>query len=134
MTCIYCGGKTQVINSRPQKRLNRTWRRRECQNCHAVFTTEESANLSGSIVVRHPHAPVQPFSRDKLFVSLYRALGHRKTAVEDASALCDTVIAKLLHGEAEAAISPSDIIQTAQEVLSRFDNAATVQYAAYHKS
>ena len=133
MVCIYCSGKTQVTNSRPQKRLNRTWRRRECQNCHAVFTSVEAADLSGSIVVRHPQSPVQPFNRDKLFVSLYRSLGHRRTAVGDAGALCDTVVAKLLHGEAQASISPSDIVVTAYETLKRFDEAAAVQYQAYHR-
>ena len=134
MVCIYCGSRTSVTNSRPQKRLNRTWRRRECQNCHAVFTSVEAADLSGSIVVRHAHSPVQPFNRDKLFVSLYRALGHRKTAVDDAGALCDTIVAKLLHGEAQASISPADIVKTAHTVLKRFDEAAAVQYAAYHQN
>lgn len=133
MVCIYCGGRTQVTNSRPQKRLNQTWRRRECVNCHAVFTTEEAVNLSGSLVVRRPQAPVQPFSRDKLFVSLYRALGHRKTALEDAGALCATIIAQLADN-AKASISPADIAAVAHQVLRRFDTAAAVQYAAYHHS
>ncbi len=133
MVCIYCGGKTQVTNSRPQKRLNQTWRRRECYQCHAVFTTEESAQLATSLVVKHPNGPISPFSRDKLFASLLKALGHRTSAVDDASALTATVTAKLLQAATGAAVSPSDIIVVATDTLQHFDSAAAVQYQAYHR-
>jgi len=132
MVCIYCGSKTQVTNSRPQKRLNRTWRRRECVRCHAVFTTEEGVNLIGSVVVRRPEGAVEPFSRDKLFASILRSLGHRTHAVDDASALCATVVAQLLLGEAHASLAPTDIIRVTYGTLQRFDTAAAVQYQAYH--
>ena len=133
MVCIYCGGKTQVENSRPQKRLNQVWRRRECTQCHAVFTTEEAAELGTSISVRAgTGGSVSPFNRDKLFVSILKAVGHRKTAVDDASALCATVIAKLLHATDQAAVSPADIVRTTVRVLKNFDSAAGVQYQAYH--
>lgn len=138
MVCIYCGGTTQVTNSRPQKRLNHTWRRRECVVCHAIFTTEEAADYSSSMVVRHSDASakaaVQPFSRDKLFLSLHQALGHRKTAVEDAGALCATITAKLLHGTREAVVSPADIVEATLQTLRHFDMAAAVQYQAYHQN
>ena len=133
MVCIYCGGKTQVTNSRPQKRLNRTWRRRECTKCHAIFTTEEAVDLGGSLVVRHPSSPVEPFSRDKLFASILRAVGHRQAPVEDAGALCTTIIAKLLRGDMQTSLNPSDIIRTTVTTLQHFDSAAAVQYQAYHK-
>ncbi len=132
MVCIYCGSKTQVVNSRPQKRLNRTWRRRQCTQCHAVFTTEEAVDLTSSIVVRTNHKNVEPFSRDKLFTSLLRALGHRQTAVEDAGALCSTIIAKLMLAATEAAVTPSEIVIISHETLERFDTAAAIQYKAYH--
>ena len=139
MVCIYCGGETQVANSRHQRRLNQVWRRRECQNCHAVFTTEESADYSASIVVRHPATPVNPkatqapFSRDKLFTSVLRAVGHRQSPLEDASALTATITAKLLKAAPGASVSPTDIITITLETLKRFDTAAAVQYQAYHK-
>jgi transcriptional regulator NrdR family protein len=133
MVCIYCGGKTQVTNSRPQKRLNRTWRRRECLSCHAVFTTEEAAELSTSLSVRHEHGQMSPFSRDQLFASVLNAVGHRKTSVADASALTDTIIAKLLHSTVTATIKPAEIVNAAYNTLARFDTAAAVQYQAYHK-
>jgi len=133
MVCIYCGNETQVVNSRPQKRLNQIWRRRQCSGCGAVFTTEESAHLSTSLAVRRQNGPVSPFSRDKLFLSLLKALGHRTTPVEDAGALTATIVAQLLQNTPKATIDPSDIAKTALGALQRFDTAAAVQYQAYHK-
>lgn len=132
MQCIYCGSDTKVNNSRLQKRLNRVWRRRECTQCRAVFTTEEAVELSGSIVVRSNTKKVQPFSRDKLFASLLHALGHRQTAVADAGALTATIIAKLLLATTNAAVTPQEIVIIAHETLERFDMAAATQYKAYH--
>jgi transcriptional regulator NrdR family protein len=133
MVCIYCGGKTQVTNSRPQKRLNQTWRRRECYSCQAIFSTNEIADLSTAISVRQKNGPTAPFNREKLLISIFRAVGHRQSPLEDASALTATITAKLLHSTAEAAVSPSDIVKIALETLQRFDTAAAVQYQAYHK-
>ncbi len=141
MVCLYCSGKTQVINSRAQKRLNRVWRRRQCLACGAVFTTEEALDYGGSIVVRPEatqeaarsrHTPTAPFQRDKLYVSILKALGHRSTAVQDATALCDTIIAKLLPQAVEATLTPQLIITVTYDTLRRFDTAAAVQYRAYH--
>ncbi len=132
MVCIYCGSKTQVVNSRHQKRLNRVWRRRECTQCHAIFTTEEAVDLGGSIAVRRDTKHVQPFSRDKLFASLLSALGHRQTAVADAGALTATIISKLLLSATNAAVTPQEIVIITHETLSRFDSAAATQYTAYH--
>jgi len=134
MVCIYCGGKTQVTNSRPQKRLNHIWRRRECLVCHAIFTSVEAAQLSSSLSVKSGKGNIKPFSRDKLFASVLGAVGHRKTRVADAGALTDTIIAKLLGSTTQAAVSPAEIVIIAHETLSRFDKAAAVQYRAYHSS
>ena len=132
MVCIYCGSPTKVTNSRPQKRLHQTWRRRACVQCGAVFTTTESAELGTSLVVKHPDGSIEPFSRDKLFVSVHRAVGHRQSPTEDAGALTATITARLLQRTESAAISPSDIVSSTLQVLQRFDNAAAVQYGAYH--
>lgn len=134
MNCIYCGGDTKVVNSRPQKRLQQVWRRRQCQQCHAIFTTLEAAALGGSLVVRGRDGSVQPFSRDKLFASILKACGHRSAAVNDAGALAATIIAALQNAAQTASIDVEQIIATAQAVLERFDTAAAVQYRAYHQA
>jgi transcriptional repressor NrdR len=132
MVCIYCNGSTQVINSRPQKRTNTTWRRRQCQNCSHIFTTEESALLSAIIAVEASNGSTTGFEREKLLISLYNSLRHRPTALKDAVAITNTVITKLLPQATEATIQAATIITTASQVLKRFDTAADVQYRAYH--
>lgn len=134
MVCVQCGSKTSVENSRHQIRTNRVWRRRQCQKCGTVFTTEEQIDYSGIWRVRPPKGPLRPFERDKLFVSLLRSCQHRKTAISDAVALTDTVINKLLTHIEDGVIESGHIIEVAQVALSRFDNAAGVHYAAYHRS
>jgi len=131
MVCIYCHHKTQVTNSRPQKRLNRVWRRRNCQNCGAIFTSTESIDLSGSVGVGSG-SHLQPFQRDKLLFSVYDSLRHRKTAQTDATWLTDTIIAKLLPHIKDATIQKQQITQTSLSVLKNFDKPAATHYQAFH--
>lgn len=131
MVCIYCHGETRVTNSRPQKRSGTTWRRRQCLNCHTIFTSIEKADLSKSIVVRKPKA-LEPFSRDKLLLSVYDCLKHRKTAETDASALTDTIISRSLAKIVDYELERRDLIKTVRAVLKRFDSVAEVHYTAFH--
>ena len=133
MVCLYCGGKTAVINSRPQKRRNQTWRRRSCIRCGSVFTSIESYDLTQSIVVGSLGGRPVGFSRDKLFVSIYAALGHRYDPTSDAAALTETIITHLLSSEKTVLVQKSDIVLVASKVLGRFDQPAATYYAAYHK-
>lgn len=76
---------------------------------------------------------LQPFNRDKLFLSLYNSLQHRPTALADAAGITDTVIKKLLTTVQLGLLQPSQIIQAATVALHRFDTAASVHYQAFHK-
>lgn len=132
MVCIHCGEKTHVVNSRHQKRSNQVWRRRQCWACQAIFTTEETAQYEAAWLVRYDQGALRPFLRDKLFLSLYKSCGHRKTALEDAMGLTDTVIKKLGHEADNGVLRRITIIQTVQVALNRFDKAASTSYAAFH--
>lgn len=135
MVCVYCGGKTSVINSRSNKKLNRVWRRRQCTTCHSSFTTAEHADEQRSFMIRGSVTKkLVPFSRDKLFISLYRSCGHRQTAVEDAAALSDTIISQLLyqHQRHNALLTRSEIKQAVARTLKHFDQAAATYYQAYY--
>lgn len=132
MVCIHCGSETKVSNSRPQKRNNQVWRRRECLSCHAIFTTEETVQYSGAWTVRNAAGVVEPFSRDKLFLSLIRSLEHRKTALSDATALVETIIKKLASSVNNGTIETAQIVQITHVALNRFDSAASVSYSAFH--
>jgi transcriptional regulator NrdR family protein len=52
----------------------------------------------------------------------------------DAGALTATITAKLIDSAKSAALGTGDITRTALQTLERFDSAAAVQYAAYHKN
>lgn len=134
MVCIYCGSQTNVINSRHKRRTNEVWRRRTCNNCSAVFTTMESPTLEQSVSVKDKTGRLQPFERDKLYLSIVSACGHRKHASKDASGLTSTIISQLLPSIKQATIDKGQIIEVAAKTLSRFDRSASVQYLAYHQS
>jgi transcriptional repressor NrdR len=132
MVCIQCGSKTEVVNSRTGRRSNQVWRRRHCTRCGALFTTEERADYEAAWAVRSPQGRLEPFSRDKLLVSLYRSLRHRPAALRDAGALADTIINKLRAQAADGVLESRIITGTARVALNRFDHAASVAYQAFH--
>jgi len=133
MVCIYCGGKTQVTNSRHQKQLNQVWRRRKCLQCQAMFSTHEMAAYDAAWRVQTANSALVPFNRYKLLISLYKSLEHRPTALEDATALTDTIIGMLLKSARNGLIEARIITTAAAEVLQRFDTAAAVHYQAFHQ-
>jgi transcriptional regulator NrdR family protein len=83
-------------------------------------------------IVRHGKRS-EPFSRDKLFLSLYRSCEHRPAALKDAAALTDTVMWRLAAQARDGALEGRDIVQITQVALNRFDKAASVHYQARHK-
>lgn len=134
MVCIYCSAPTHVTNSRLQKRANQTWRRRHCKACGSNFTTHEVADLGSTIVVARGNTEqLQPFSRDLLFVSIYESTKHRPDALDDASALTQTIIAQLSALATNGKLDRDVIVAVSTAVLERFDKVAATMYAAYHK-
>ena len=132
MVCIYCGQQLDVINSRRQKRSNQTWRRRQCPDCNAIFTSLESIDLSKTLVVKDKTGKLTPFTREKLLLSIYRCCRHRQNALHDAIALTETTLTKIIEINEHGLINNEQIAAVCMEVLHNFDKAAVVQYEAYH--
>jgi transcriptional repressor NrdR len=132
MVCVYCDSDTKVTNSRAQKRLNRTWRRRQCLNCHATVSTIEQLDPSTALKVTKRSGALKPFLRDKLFLSVHFSLQHRKTALTDATALTDTIISNVLALTSDPVITSQTLAEQCHAVLSRFDKVAATHYKAYH--
>lgn len=137
MVCIYCQGDLEVSNSRPQKSRNQTWRRRPCKACGAVFSSIEALDLSQAIIVskspENTKSPdLQPFDRDKLFISLYESLRHRPSAASDARGLADTIIAHIIKSAVSGQTDSRTISNVTLNTLQRFDKAAATHYAAFH--
>jgi hypothetical protein len=88
--------------------------------------------MSSSIVVQYSKKDLRPFLRDKLWLSLYTSLGHRDTAITDATALTTTVLAHLQESLQSGCVTPTTITKTASTILGRFDATAATMYKAYH--
>lgn len=137
MVCIYCQGETEVTNSRAKARNPSVWRRRACLRCAAQYTTLELPGYDTALTVQgQDKKHLYPFSRDKLFLSLHKSLGHRKEALDDATALTSTVISRVFLRELlkEGVLETKDLSRTAYEVLKRFDPLAATTYKAYHQA
>lgn len=65
-------------------------------------------------------------------LSIYDALQHRKTAQTDASALTDTIVAKILARSNAGAIPQAKIVQIVYATLQTFDKPGATHYLAYH--
>jgi transcriptional repressor NrdR len=132
MVCIFCGGNSEVANSRPSKRSASVWRRRTCVKCRKVFSTREKPDLSLSIKVQAKTKQKEPFSEDKLFLSVRECLTHRKDALEASRALTDTIVRQLLPSMSSGVIADRDIAKVVYGVLVRFDKPAAVFYKSHH--
>lgn len=133
MVCIYCNAKTQVFNSRAQKRTNQVWRRRRCHNCLAVFTTLEAVDTAATWLVALKNGSKVAFERDTLFLSLYDCLKHVSNPVAAATSLTETIIPKLTPLVTAGVLPRSAIVSVSQVTLQRFDTVAGMQYAALHR-
>jgi transcriptional regulator NrdR family protein len=97
-----------------------------------MFSTREKPDLSLSLTVKKEAGEIEPFSEDKLFMSVYKCLTHRKDVLEASRALSDTVTRLLLPRKSGTIDSP-EIKTVLLKVLRRFDRAAYTYYVAHHK-
>jgi transcriptional regulator NrdR family protein len=100
--------------------------------CGNNFTTHESVEFGGTIAVLYPPRDLRPFSRDELFASVYESFKHRTKAVDDASAVTQTIIGTLRDHIVEGTLERDTIVTVTHAILERFDKAAATMYAAYH--
>jgi transcriptional repressor NrdR len=133
MVCIYCGGKTQVINSRLQKRNNQVWRRRKCLVCGQTFTTHEQIELESTLSVDIGEKTV-PFLPDLLLKELLASLKDRKDVYTASREVMATIVRKLLTLPGSPLFKPAEISRVTADVLKRFDKQAYLRYIAEHPS
>ena len=133
MVCLYCGGKTRVFNSRKQHKGNSVWRRRRCQRCLAVFTTQESPDLASTLMVSQSGV-YTPFLADFLYTDILLALQDRKNCYIEAREITKTVIRHLLKLSTSPLFEPRQISVETAKVLKRFNKRAYLRYAAEHES
>jgi transcriptional regulator NrdR family protein len=83
-------------------------------------------------VVQDKLGKLSPLSRDKLLVSVLKTCQHRKEALQDATALAETVLAKATKTASNGSIESRQLAALVHETLAHFDHAAAVQYQAFH--
>lgn len=131
MICLNCfHAKTSVTNSRPHKKHPLVWRRRQCTNCKAIFTSYEKPTLDDQTVI-DSSGNARKFNIGKLTISISKSFQHNKERADFASsALASTVESKLILRGKE--ISTDDIMAMTHTTLKNFDPIAALQYAAQH--
>lgn len=129
MNCPYCNHNTKVTNSRSRSKGTQKWRRRRCSSCSSIWTTHEVIDLSTSHKIKDFVGNFQPFSRDKLFISILDSLRHRKTALSDATALTDTIMARIL-AQKTPVLTTGDLSAISNTVITAFDKTAGAVYSA----
>ncbi|GAC1390722.1 MAG: hypothetical protein NVSMB46_01080 [Candidatus Saccharimonadales bacterium] len=87
--------------------------------------------MSRAIVVHHDDHE-EEFLRDTLLLSIYDSLRHRKTAIQDATALTSTIIGSVIDLVHDSSINSSQITATVHATLLRFDTIAAMHYKAFH--
>lgn len=131
MNCPYCNQDSKVTNSRHQKRSNSVWRRRECLKCHAIWTTNERLQGSGTFKVSIDDNLVD-FKPELLLISLYEALRHRRTPAIDAQYVYGTVLEKLQDTNLPV-FSTRLIAESCYKVLKNYDKLGSELYKTLHQ-
>ena len=128
MYCPYCNSATKVTNSRSHNKNKAVWRRRQCKNCDAIWSTDEKYDLHTTHMIKSTSQNhMEPFSRDLLFVSIRASLIHRKSPTQDASALTDTIIGQVLSLN-QSEIDSAELRQLTYDTLHKFDKTAAAVY------
>ncbi len=131
MKCPYCRStKTEVYNSRSTKSAEQIWRRRRCLSCEKTFTTYEAADL-GFLHVTAPSGTTRPYSRSKLFSSLYAAFDRLPGQNDTIDAVTDTVEAKILDRR-QTQLPSADIAEIVLITLKHFHQGAFLRYLGSH--
>jgi len=101
------------------------------------MTTHEATDLGATLRIANNKpakraSSLRPFDRDHLFISIYESCKHRPSAVSDAAALVQTVLAELRPKLQDGIVQRDELVTTTKTILQRFDTAAATMYQAYH--
>lgn len=130
MVCPYCSSKTKIYNSRSTHAKTQTWRRHRCLNCSRTFTTRERIDWNGTIKIAESNGTTAPYSRERLLLSLLRAIERLESGSATPVDICDTIEYRLqqkgfFNQPKQAATL---IAAEALTILHRYDPNTALQY------
>ena len=132
MFCPFCQAQdTKVIDSRLVGDGSQIRRRRECEVCHARFTTFETADLALPRIVKSD-VERQPFNGVKLKGGMLRALEKRPLSAEEVDGVFGSILTEIRQlGERE--IASRQLGEIVMRNLKRVDQVAYVRFASVYR-
>ncbi len=132
MKCPFCGNEnTKVIDSRVFSDGNSIKRRRECEKCEKRFTTHEKV-VDLSLYVIKKNGTREPYSRDKVYRGIRRAVEKRNVEHERVEEVIDRIERKILT-EFSGEIKSSDLGDMINSYLLDLDEIAYVRFSSVYK-
>ncbi|MDW8478944.1 MAG: transcriptional regulator NrdR [Xanthomonadales bacterium] len=132
MRCPFCGHPdTRVIDTRLADEGLVVRRRRECPQCHARFSTFESAELKMPQVVKNDGRR-EPFDEGKLRGGIERAMQKRPFGARDIDAIVERVKHRL-RSAGEREVASRRIGEWVMQELKRVDQVAYVRFASVYR-
>ena len=129
MRCPVCSSdKIKVVDSRPVEENNSIRRRRECEKCHARFTTYEIVDTLNPIVIKKDGSK-EIFDKNKLLSGLVKACEKRPL---DAKVIADE-IETAIRSTMKTEITSNRIGEIVMEKLRNLDAVAYVRFASVHR-
>lgn len=131
MRCPVCSSpdsKQKVVDSRPVEENNSIRRRRECQECHARYTTYEIIDTLNPIVIKKDGSK-ELFDKNKLLSGLVKACEKRPV---DAKLIADEIEAAI-RSTMKTEITSNRIGEIVMDKLRTLDAVAYVRFASVHR-
>jgi len=133
MRCPKCGGRDdKVIDSRESREGETIRRRRECLKCGHRYTTYEEIEKAAGLLVLKRDGRHEPFSREKLHMSLTKACQKRPVALESIQELGDAIYNEIT-GTYDREVPYRDIGERVMNGLRTLDKVAYVRYASIYR-
>lgn len=133
MRCPKCGNnKSSVIDSRQTEDGNTIRRRRECEECHARFTTFERLEEVPLLVVKKDKTREQ-FSRDKILNGIIQSAQKRPVTSDDIEAVISK-IEQSIRREYDDEVDSVVIGNMVMDELAELDEITYVRFASVYKS
>ncbi len=130
MICPFCRhDDSRVVDSRPADDGSQIRRRRECTDCGARFTTQETTLLN---IVKRSGAS-EPFSREKVLVGVRKACQGRPVNEDDLILLAQRV-EEALRSTGMAEIEANEVGMAILAPLRELDEVAYLRYASVYRN
>lgn len=133
MRCPFCNHEdTKVIDSRDTQEGRAIRRRRECEHCHARFSTYEEVEIFRLLVIKKD-GHKEEYDKTKIEKGLKRAFEKRPSAEERIEKIMGE-IEYALHEKHVNEIQSREIGSLIMEKLKAEDEVAYIRFASVYKS